>query len=76
MSFVLILCEVVSADTLCWGQNITTVQNRTVSGGLYTDSYHNSNGAAVNGTVNKKHNANVAYNFKPLLEMLKLFYVL
>lgn len=48
------------------GENLTTVQNGTVSGGLYSDSYYGTNGPAVNGSTNDPGNVNVTYEFEEL----------
>ncbi len=58
MGFALVLCGSVSADTYVGGQPLTTVQNGTVSGGLYSDTYYGFNNSATP--------KNVTYNFKPL----------
>jgi cobaltochelatase CobN len=56
--FVLAISGTASADPYVGGQNLTTVKNGTVSGGLYEDTYYGFN--------NSETPANVTYNFKSL----------
>lgn len=62
----IIICDPVSADPYLGGDNLTTIQNGTVSGGLYSDSYYGFNGPAVEGSSNQLTNVNVTYKFKEL----------
>lgn len=62
----IIICDPVSADPYLGGDNLTTIQNGTVSGGLYSDSYYGFNGPAVEGSSNQLTNVNVTYQFKEL----------
>jgi len=64
--FSFVFCGTASADPYVGGENLTTVQNGTVSGGLYTDSYYGFTGNATNSSVNEGSIANVTYKFKSL----------
>jgi cobaltochelatase CobN len=62
----IVICDTVSADPYLGGNNLTTIQNGTVSGGLYSDSYYGCNGPAVEGSSNQQTNVNVTYQFEEL----------
>lgn len=62
--FSMSICGVVSADPYVGGENLTTVQYGTVSGGLYEDSYY--------GTNNTATPTNVTYNFQSLPQNIQI----
>jgi len=64
--FALIICGTASADNYVGGKKLTTIENGTVSGGLYNDSYYGFTGPAENGSTNDIKKGNVTYNYKPL----------
>ncbi|BDZ68978.1 DUF3344 domain-containing protein [Methanobacterium ferruginis] len=65
--FSLAICGTVSADPYLGGDNLTTIQTGTVSGGVYSDSYYGTNGTAAPGSSNTGNNINnVTYEFVEL----------
>ena len=63
--FALVLCGAASADESVGGQNLTTVQNGIVSGGVYSDSYHGFDGLGGTGN-NEVGTGDITYNYAPL----------
>ncbi len=66
LTFALILCGTSSADSYVGGQPLTTVQNGTVNGGVYDNSYYGFNETANVTGNNNMGKANITYNFTPL----------
>jgi len=65
--FSLAICGTVSADPYLGGDNLTTIQTGTVSGGVYSDSYYGTNGTAAPGSSNTGNSINnVTYEFAEL----------
>jgi len=63
--FALIMCGAASADDYVGGQPLTTVQNGTVSGGVYSDTYYGFDGQGGTGN-NNGGTADITYNFQSL----------
>jgi len=63
--FALIMCGAASADDYVGGQPLTTVQNGTVSGGVYSDTYYGFDGPGGTGN-NNGGTADITYNFQSL----------
>ncbi|HOK72487.1 MAG TPA: cobaltochelatase subunit CobN [Methanothermobacter sp.] len=54
------------ADPYCGGLELKTINNGTVSGGLYSDSYLGTNGPANYSMNDKPGNSSVVYTFRDL----------